>query len=73
MSAKEVCAELIRVHEETVALLKEYNPDLTSALPGCPPNHTYAEALKYAAFHIAYHTGQMYTVRHLLGDTTEDN
>ena len=29
--------------------------------------------LTYAAIHVAYHVGQIYTVRHLLGETTPDN
>lgn len=29
--------------------------------------------VQYQAFHIAYHTGQAYSVRHMLGHETEDN
>lgn len=29
--------------------------------------------LEYMAFHVAYHTGQIYSVRHLLGHETVDN
>lgn len=73
MTAEQVCGELVRVHEETIGHLKALNPAAESALPGYPPNHTYAEYLKYAAFHVSYHTGQMYSVRHLLGEETPDN
>ena len=73
MTAKQVCAEFVRVHEESVAVLKARQPDMDSAPPGWSPNQTYREILKYAAFHVAYHTGQMYSVRHLLGDTPPDN
>jgi len=73
MTAEQVCRELVRVHEEVVAYLKTLNPEVASSVPGYPSDHTYGEFLKYLAFHIAYHTGQMYTVRHLLGEETPDN
>jgi hypothetical protein len=73
MSAEQVCRELLRVNEEAVAYLRALNPDLDSPAPGWPPEWTYAQTLKYQAFHVAYHTGQMYTVRHLLGEETPDN
>lgn len=34
---------------------------------------TWANMLQYAIFHVAYHCGQIYSVRHLLGHQTEDN
>ena len=73
MTAEQVCSELLRVHKEAVADFKARNPDPASQVPGYPPNHTYGEFLKYLAFHIAYHTGQMYSARHLLGEETPDN
>ena len=73
MTAEQVCRELLRVHEEAVAHFKALDPDLERAAPGWPPHYTYGEFLRYAAFHVAYHTGQMYSVRHLLGEGTPDN
>ncbi|MCA1596567.1 MAG: DinB family protein [Chloroflexi bacterium] len=73
MTAEQVCRELVRVHEESVSHFRALNPDLGSHPPGSPPHYTYHQFLKYASFHCAYHTGQMYTVRHLLGETTPDN
>ncbi len=73
MTAEQVCRELLRVHQESVAYFKEIDPDLESCPPGCPPNYTYRAFLTYAAFHIAYHTGQIYTARYLLGEETPDN
>jgi len=73
MTAEQVCRELVRVHEEAVAHFKARNPDLASTPAGWPPNHTYGEFLKYAVFHVSYHAGQMYSVRHLLGEETPDN
>lgn len=73
MTAEQVCQELLRAHEEAVAYFKAQNPDPDTRIPGCPTGFTYGEYLKYAGFHIAYHTGQMYSVRHLLGEETPDN
>ena len=73
MTAEQVCRELSRVHEEAVARLKARNPDLESTPPGWPPENTYGAFLEYLVFHIAYHTGQMYSARHLLGEQTPDN
>jgi hypothetical protein len=73
MTAEDVCAELLRVHYESIACFRSLNPDLDTSVPGWPPNYTYRAFLTYAAFHVAYHTGQMYSVRHLLGEQTPDN
>ncbi len=73
MTAEQVCRELVRVHEEAVADFKARNPDLESCPPGWPPDHNYGEFLRYLAFHVAYHTGQIYSARHLLGEETPDN
>jgi uncharacterized damage-inducible protein DinB len=39
------------------------------------PGHwrTWGNLVQYQAFHVAYHTGQAYSVRHLMGHETEDN
>jgi hypothetical protein len=73
MTADQVWLELVRVHEESIAHFKALNPDPDTRIPGCPTGFTYAEYLEYAVFHIAYHTGQMYSVRHLLGENPPDN
>ena len=73
MTAPEVRDELLRVHQESVAHLTALNPDLESPAPWWPSHSNYGEYLRYAAFHVAYHTGQMYSVRHLLGEQTPDN
>lgn len=73
MTAEQVCAELLRVHAESVAYFRESNPDPNSTPPGQPAGQTYDAFVRYLAFHVAYHVGQMYTARHLLGETTPDN
>ncbi len=73
MTAEQVWSELLRVHEQAIADFKARNPDLASSAPGWPPHYTYSEFLKYAVFHVSYHTGQMFSARHLLGEETPDN
>ena len=73
LTADQVCSELLRVHEEAVAHFKVRNPNLESRVPGAPAHYDYDEFLKYAVFHVSYHTGQMFSARHLLGETTPDN
>lgn len=71
MTASQVESELLRVHRESMAYLKELNPDMASKAPHW--GGSYRELMKYLVFHIAYHTGQMYSARHLLGEETPDN
>ncbi|WP_309713213.1 DinB family protein [Armatimonas sp.] len=73
MTAPQVGAELARVHHEAVAHLKARNLDLEASAPDGSPGNTYGEVLQYMVFHVGYHIGQMYTVRHLLGEVTPDN
>lgn len=71
MTGPEILGELTRIHREAMNSLRARNPDLESQAPHW--HGSYSELLKYVAFHAAYHTGQMYTVRHLLGETPPDN
>ena len=73
MTADQVRSELLRVHNEAVAHFTALNPSLASTPPGWPSPYTYDWMLKYAVFHVSYHVGQIYSVRHLLGEKTPDN
>lgn len=73
MTAEKVLAELLRVHREAIAHFQALNPSPDTKIPGCPTGFTYGQYLEYAVFHTAYHVGQMYSVRHLLGEETPDN
>jgi hypothetical protein len=73
MTAEQVCSELLRVHKEAIAYFRSLNLTAESPLPGWPASDKCGEFLKYAAFHVSYHTGQIYTARHLLGEQTPDN
>lgn len=73
MSAEQVCGELLRVHREVISQFRAQGPTLESHPTGWPPKYTYRAFLTYAPIHVAYHVGQIYSVRHLLGDRTPDN
>ncbi len=73
LTAVDVHAEVLRVHQEAMAAFRALAPDPDSPIPGCPTGFTYSQYLEYACFHIAYHIGQMYSVRHLFGEETPDN
>jgi hypothetical protein len=73
MTANQVCTELLRIHREAMDRLKALSPDMAGKAPEWSPKSNYDELLRYVVFHIAYHTGQMYSVRHLLGEETPDN
>lgn len=73
MTAEQVLAELLRVHQESVAHFKKEDPDLEGHREGWPPEQTYGVFLRYNTFHVAYHAGQIYSARHLLGEVTPDN
>ena len=69
MTADQVCREFIRVHEAAAAYFKAQNYDLDSF----PPGWNDGQLLRYLVFHVSYHTGQIYSARHLLGEKTPDN
>ncbi len=73
LTAVQVQDELLRIHQLAMECLKALNPDLGSTAPHWAAQSNYGELLRYIIFHIAYHTGQMYSVRHLLGEQTPDN
>lgn len=72
MRAEAVLSELRRVHEAAKAAWAANPHD-----PEEPNPHrdgwSWGMTLEYQAFHVAYHTGQIYSVRHLLGHQTVDN
>jgi len=72
IGAEAVYAEVKRIHEAAKAsfLANPHDSEEPNPYRG---NWTWGSTLEYQAFHIAYHTGQMYSVRHLLGHETVDN
>ena len=72
MGAKETYDEVARIHKLCKAQFLELSPDL-DAINLFRGDWTWGTLLEYQVFHVAYHTGQMYSVCHLLGLTTVDN
>lgn len=72
MGAEAVYKEVERVHDKVKAALAALSPDPEETNPH-RPDWTWHQTLEYMVFHVAYHTGQIYSVRHLLGHETVDN
>ncbi|MGV3616462.1 MAG: DinB family protein [Fimbriimonas sp.] len=69
LTAPQVLAEVTRVYERVKEAIAEKGKD--DPYPG--QWGTWGNLVQYQVFHVAYHTGQIYSVRHLLGHETEDN
>ena len=69
LGTAEVLAEVNRVHEAAKAFMADKGKD--DPYPG--QWGIWGNLVQYQVFHVAYHTGQAYSVRHLLGHETEDN
>lgn len=72
MSAAELASEVKRIHEEAKAAVLQVAPDGDDMMRGFE-NTTWGHNLKYLVFHVAYHSGQIYSARHLMGNETPDN
>ena len=72
MGAEDVLRELQRIHALCKAAYVANPHDSEEPNPN-RDDWTWGWTLEYQAFHVAYHTGQMYSVRHLLGHQTVDN
>lgn len=68
LGTSQVLEEVARVHEAAKQALAGKEKD--DAVEGWG---TWGNLIQYQVFHVAYHTGQAYSVRHLLGHQTEDN
>lgn len=69
MGTEAVLEELMRVYGVSRAFV--VNREIDDPYPG--QWQTWGNLVQYQVFHIAYHTGQAYSVRHLMGHETEDN
>ncbi|MCW5937849.1 MAG: DinB family protein [Fimbriimonadaceae bacterium] len=72
LGAEAVYAEVKRVHEACKAALVASPHDSEQPCSN-RDGWTWGYTLQYQVFHVAYHTGQVYSVRHLLGHETPDN
>jgi hypothetical protein len=74
MSADEVKSELLRVHAVCYQAVERAEIDLDTQFDdGWHEVKTARARLLYAGYHVPYHVGQIYMVRHVLGDSTPDN
>ena len=72
MSAEELYSEIKRIHEAGVKAFQAKPHRLDDANPN-RDGWIWKSTIEYQGFHVAYHTGQIYSVRHMLGHTTVDN
>ena len=72
LSASEVYAEVKRIHEACKASFHA-NPHDSDEPNPYRVDWTWGFTVEYQVFHVPYHTGQIYSVRHLLGHETADN
>lgn len=72
MGAGAVYQEVKRIHALCKAAFEADPHDSEEPTPH-REGATWGWTLEYQGFHVAYHTGQMYSVRHLMGHHTEDN
>lgn len=72
LNADQLIAELKRIHEATNAHVRDLNPEYSTRVAS-RPEATWGWQLGYMVFHVGYHTGQIYSARHIFGHETEDN
>jgi len=72
IGAEELYKEVERVHELAKAAMVAADLDSEDKNP-YREGWTWRQTIEYMAFHVAYHTGQIYSVRHLFGHETVDN
>lgn len=72
LGAAALYEEVQRIHQAARAALLENLPNAEATNP-YREDWTWAQTLEYMVFHVAYHTGQVYSVRHILGHETVDN
>ncbi|MBS1705843.1 MAG: DUF664 domain-containing protein [Armatimonadetes bacterium] len=71
-TVEEVLKKVAEIHEAAKEALQRDVKSLEDPWPK-DPQWTWGSNLRYMVFHVAYHTGQAYSVRHLFGHTPTDN
>lgn len=72
LGAEATLAEFKRVHEGARAALVANWRDDDEPVEGMAP-WTWGQSRAYMLFHVSYHAGQAFSVRHLMGHKTNDN
>jgi uncharacterized damage-inducible protein DinB len=72
LTAEQVYQEVERIHAAARAAQdsEPREPDQPNPMR---EGWTWGQTLEYMVFHVGYHTGQIYSVRHLMGHETTDN
>ena len=73
MSVAEVAEEFDRVQKAVKQTFLQIEVERDAPLTIEGPGRTFGEFADYMVFHVAYHTGQAFSVRHLMGHRTNDN
>lgn len=71
LGSEQVLNELKKIHEASKQGVAEVK-DFDATVPWRDDMKWY-DTLEYQVFHLAYHCGQAYSVRHLMGHETTDN
>lgn len=72
MTVAECQAEFERVQKAVKAVYLESPYAMDDPMEN-GPGHTFGDLANYMVFHVAYHAGQAFSVRHLMGHETNDN
>ena len=73
LTVKQVAEEFDRVQKAVKAVFLAVDAERDTPLSIEGPGRTFGEFADYMVFHVAYHTGQAFSVRHLMGHRTNDN
>jgi len=72
LGSEAVYDEVKRIHDACRSAFQSNPHDSEESNPN-RVDWTWGFTLEYQVFHVAYHTGQVYSIRHLLGHETVDN
>lgn len=73
MNLDDLSSELTRVHERCYEAIRDLELPADYVFDDDWSDTPLRERLQYAAYHVAYHTGQIFLTRHILGEETPDN
>lgn len=73
VTVEQIAGELDRVQKAAKAVFIGVDATRETPLSSQGPGRTFGEFADYMVFHAAYHTGQAFSVRHLMGHKTNDN
>ena len=73
LSLSELKSELEQVHHLCYEAIKDLELPTEHVFDDDWADTPLGERLEYAAYHVAYHIGQIFLTRHMLGEETPDN